>query len=96
MRGVLRTSPAACFTPTAAVCCWLQSHPQAIYYSLRTFVLGLRESAQRALQDYSRQRASLEAQLQAALEAAGGDMESECLFCSCAHTYMHGMQWHHD
>jgi tryptophan 2,3-dioxygenase len=52
-------------------------HPQSIYYSLRTFVLGLREAAQRALQEHSKHRAGLEAAVAAALEAAGGDEQSE-------------------
>jgi hypothetical protein len=56
----------------------LQMHPQSIYYSLRTFVLGLREAAQRALQEHSKHRAGLEAAVSAALEAAGGDEQSEC------------------
>jgi hypothetical protein len=55
----------------------LQMHPQSIYYSLRTFVLGLREAAQRALQEHSKYRAGLEAAVSAALEAAGGDEQSE-------------------
>jgi hypothetical protein len=58
---------------------YLQMHPQSIYYSLRTFVLGLREAAQRALQEYSKHRAGLEAAISAALEAAGGDEQSEWL-----------------
>jgi hypothetical protein len=60
---------------------YLQMHPQSIYYSLRTFVLGLREAAQRALQDYSKHRAGLEAAIAAAVEAAGGDEQSECGCC---------------
>eukprot|EP00882_Tetradesmus_deserticola_P022364 GHRQ01024266.1.p1 GENE.GHRQ01024266.1~~GHRQ01024266.1.p1 ORF type:complete len:604 (+),score=307.17 GHRQ01024266.1:373-2184(+) len=52
-------------------------HPQSIYYSLRTFVLGLREAAQRALQEYSKHRAGLEAAISAALAAAAGDEQSE-------------------
>jgi hypothetical protein len=54
----------------------LQNHPQSIYYSLRTFVLGLRESAGRAVAEYSRAKQSAEAGLKAALEAAAGDMQS--------------------
>ncbi|WIA37453.1 hypothetical protein OEZ86_014371 [Tetradesmus obliquus] len=54
-------------------------HPQSIYYSLRTFVLGLREAAQRALQEHSKHRAGLEAAIAAALEAAGGDEQNEAV-----------------
>jgi hypothetical protein len=56
----------------------LQAHPQSIYYSLRTFVLSLRESAARALAEYSRSKQAAEAALKAALEAAAGDEQSEC------------------
>lgn len=54
-----------------------EAHPQSIYYSLRTFVLSLRESAHRAVQELSRSRQAAEAQLKGALEAAGGDETSE-------------------
>jgi tryptophan 2,3-dioxygenase len=57
---------------TEVLCC-LQLHPQSIYYSLRTFVLGLRENAQRALQEFTRHRAAVEQSLQMALEAANGN-----------------------
>lgn len=58
-----------------------QAHPQSIYYSLRTFVLSLRESAGRALTEYTRSKAAAEAAVKAALEAAGGDENSELHTC---------------
>lgn len=61
----------------------LQFHPQSIYYSLRTFVLGLRESAGRAVAEYSRSKQAAEAGIKAALEAAAGDMQSECSTQAC-------------
>lgn len=67
-----------CTLLSCAVLLCAQAHPQSIYYSLRTFVLSLRESAGRALAEYSRSKQAAEAGLKAALEAAGGDETSEC------------------
>jgi uncharacterized protein YcnI len=50
-----------------------------VYYTLRTFVLSLRESAARSHAEYTRARAAADTALKAALEAASGDENSAWL-----------------